>query len=154
MTDTTILDNFQSPTWWISVVIVGLIVNVIGQFLYSFIVGRYLATSTWWQNRQKAKDLKYEADLQALRDNPHEVAALEGSERRYQHRSLESLIKAVAWGAFAIFLIWIGATIWITLPIIVLLQFSWSFYLYQNRAAMRAERLLRDFYANKQRDQI
>ena len=79
MTDTTILDNFQSPTWWISVVIVGLIVNVIGQFLYSFIVGRYLATSTWWQNRQKAKDLKYEADLQALRDNPHEVAALEGS---------------------------------------------------------------------------
>lgn len=149
---TDFLADLQSVRWWLGVVIVGILVNVLGNYFHIFLGARLAATSTWWGNRQKAKDLEYKADLESLRSKPQEVNALESSEKRSLLRSIESLIKSFAWGVLTIFFVTINAPSWITIPLLLMFAVSWILYIFQHRAAIRTENLLKGFYATDPRD--
>lgn len=70
------LSNLNDPSWWISVVIVGLIVGVVGSIAATYLVralgARMAKASAWWRNRSAARRAEWQAEVQRLRDNPTE----------------------------------------------------------------------------------
>jgi hypothetical protein len=64
-----ILDNLSSPAWWVSVVIVGVIVSAIGSLLKDYI-GRVLAAvSSKWRNKRHLKKEAYKNRVKCLTES-------------------------------------------------------------------------------------
>jgi hypothetical protein len=49
------LRNLTNPAWLLSVVVVGLVINIIGHFLARRIDSWLVRTSSWWRNRSQAR---------------------------------------------------------------------------------------------------
>ena len=76
------LANLNSLYWWISVVIVGILINLISSYLKSKLDNTLSNVSTWWRKRSKAQSLKREQELNILRSNTHKQVILAFSEIR------------------------------------------------------------------------
>jgi len=76
----TFLTNLTSLYWWVSVVIVGILINLTSAYLKNRLDGRLSRISGWWRKRSEAKKAETEQSVVNLVDNPHEqyMAAFDG----------------------------------------------------------------------------
>lgn len=93
-----ITNNMSSPYWWISVVLVGVLINLVSSYLRSFfdfcavqVSDQYLT----WLNKEKEKE---EVLLSLLASSPEKRIDLLNDERRYR-------LKALANGLVALFIL-------------------------------------------------
>jgi hypothetical protein len=70
------LNNLSSINWWIGVVVVGILINLISGYIKSKLDSRLSNASTWWQKRSSVQKEKREKALEMLRNNPHEQVML------------------------------------------------------------------------------
>ena len=61
-----IIKNFSSPVWWVSVVIVGIFVSVIGAFLKDYVEGWASSVSSKLQKGRKLKKEAFKQKIQGL----------------------------------------------------------------------------------------
>lgn len=78
------LVNLTSLYWWISVVIVGLAINVLASYIVRKLDVRLSGISSWWRARSDKAKAKEDALLARLRADTHEqiLVALEGIAER------------------------------------------------------------------------
>jgi hypothetical protein len=69
-------NNLTSISWWIGVVIVGILINLVSAYIKSKLDSRLSKASTWWQKRSLAHEEKRRKELQKLRDKHHEQVML------------------------------------------------------------------------------
>ena len=138
------LADLQSVRWWLSVVIVGVLVSIAGTFLARLLDTRLAAASSWWRGRRATAQREQMKHLESLRGDTRQQLFLAAAETRCRLRSISALVQLIASSTFAILSMIFGAPNWVTIPLIVLFAFNWIFYMHQAHAADRAERLLVD----------
>jgi hypothetical protein len=88
------LNNLSSTYWWISVVIVGVIINIVSAYLVRKLDPRLSLLSSWWRKRSEAKRDKRKVEIEKLRGNSHEQILIALSEIRQRIRA----VVYVLWG--------------------------------------------------------
>jgi hypothetical protein len=86
------INNLSSPYWWISIVVVGLILNIISAYFRDAIDTVLSRMSTWWSKRSDKRKNKREDQITSLigdKDAQHIVTI---SEFRNRIRALYYLI--------------------------------------------------------------
>ena len=89
-------NNLTSISWWIGVVIVGLVIHIVGTYLKSPIDRLFSSISTKYQTRSKAKKAVREARIANLVGNRHEQI-LHASKTNF------TLVMSLIWHLFAMF---------------------------------------------------
>jgi hypothetical protein len=140
------LVDLQSTKWWLSVVIVGVLVSIVGTFLARLLDTRLAAASRWWRGLRETAQQQHMMHLESLRGDTRKQLLLAATETRCRLQSLSGLVQLIASITFAILSMVFGAPSWVTIPFIVLFVFNWIFYMQRVRAADRAERLLADLF--------
>lgn len=64
--------NLVSLYWWISVVIVGILINLASAYLKSKLDHRLSKTSIWWRSRSERQKAERQKKIEDLRNKPHE----------------------------------------------------------------------------------
>lgn len=93
---TDFFNNITSISWWIGVVVVGILVNIAGMYLKSPIDRCLSSISTKYQTRSKAKKAERELKIRNLVGNKHEQIL-------FASRINFTSLKGVACYLFAIF---------------------------------------------------
>lgn len=99
------LTNITTLSWWISVVIVGILINIFSAYLKDKFDGYLSSISSWWRYRSEAQRAKRESLLNKLRDNSHEQVMTALDEMRNRVRSIQFFLMGglhfgivAAWG--------------------------------------------------------
>ena len=76
---TDFLSSLSSPSWWLGVVIVGLLINLIAAYLKPRLDRWLGGSSRWWETRTEKRRRARQARIRKLRESQHEqtMAALE-----------------------------------------------------------------------------
>lgn len=80
--------NLSSLYWWISVVIVGILINLGSAYLKSRLDASLSKTSTWWRQRSELQKAQRQALLDKVRGDTNEQTQL-------SFRQLKSLVSSV-----------------------------------------------------------
>jgi Flp pilus assembly protein TadB len=136
--------DLESPRWWFSVVVAGIVVNIGASYLMRLLDGRLAAASIWWRRRRETDQRTHLAQLGLLRGNEQQQRRLAATETRARFRSLVCLVQAVGVALTVIIFLTVGVPAWISGYTVVLFAALWYLYLYYARAADRAARLLAD----------
>jgi hypothetical protein len=76
------ITNLSSIYWWLSIVIVGILINLFSAYLKIKLDTRLSTVSSWWRKRSEARKTRRLAELDRLRGNPNEQIMLALSEVR------------------------------------------------------------------------
>jgi hypothetical protein len=73
-----LLTDITSIYWWISVVIVGVLIHILGVFIARRLDTRLSKLSSWWRGRSEQRRLERRTEIAKLKSNDHEqvMAAL------------------------------------------------------------------------------
>ena len=78
-----LLQNLSSPAWWVSVVVAGVVVNVVAHYLRQLLDSRLARVSTRWAARRDARQRQRASLLAALKASEHKQLLYATSEVRY-----------------------------------------------------------------------
>lgn len=90
------INSLSSPSWWMGVVIVGVIINVASAYLKKPIDLLLSKVSSSWRARQTAAVEKRNALVESLRNDSNLLLLYSMSENRYRIRSVGFLLLAFA----------------------------------------------------------
>jgi hypothetical protein len=90
------LDALSSPAWWVSVVIVGVLINLVSAYLKPTLDTRLSKASGWWKARAVAEQRARHDLVERLKKSSHEQMLACFAEQRYRIRSVYMLV----FGAF------------------------------------------------------
>src|SRR6267142_4983574 len=76
------LRSLTSLYWWISVVVVGLVINVLSNCATRKLDARLSKVSLWWRERSKQRQADYLAESERLRASPHQQVMARFKEAR------------------------------------------------------------------------
>ena len=99
------LANLGSLAWWVSVVIVGILINLASAYLKSRLDSSLSRTSTRWRLRSEAQRLQRSKAIAALRENWNEQVLMGISQLRNEIRTVGILLASVACLSFITLLI-------------------------------------------------
>jgi len=147
----TLQDNLKSASWWLGVVLVSILINIISAYLKSRTDSLFSKFSTKWRLRSIARKEAEKAELDYLQSNPCEHVFLGLQELRHRVRSGAYLVFGFMLGTFGIPLLEqddlflrASAVFFMLLAIVALLisgfEHSW---------AVRLQRLLTDARKSK-----
>lgn len=106
------INNLNSLYWWLSVVIIGILINLTSAYLKNKLDARVTTTSSWWRKRSQIRKETQLRELNKLRDDPHEYVLMAISSTRDYIKCVVFLI-----GGFAlIFCIILSVSISLTNP--------------------------------------
>src|SRR5438128_2330558 len=117
--------DLASPSWWMSVVVAGILVNIVATYLTKLLDARLRRASSWWRRKRAVAEQDRLATVEALRKNPHEQSLLGAAEVRYRLRSLVFLVQAVGMALLLVLFITVGAPNWVVMPAIALFAVFW-----------------------------
>lgn len=80
------LNNLSSAYWWLSVVAVGIVINLVSHFLQKKLDSQLSKASTWWQRMSDKQKRKRLEEIERLR-NAQEQLLASFSELRYRIRA-------------------------------------------------------------------
>jgi len=80
--------SLTSPVWWLSVVIVGVIISVVGAYLKVWIDNFFSLLSSAWKLRVEQENLKANELLQQVQNNDRTLIMLGFEENRFRQRSM------------------------------------------------------------------
>ncbi len=66
------LSNLGTAYWWLSVVVVGILINLISAYLKPRFDSKFSSASTWWRNKSEAQKAERRKMIAKLRGNHHE----------------------------------------------------------------------------------
>ena len=89
-----LLTNISSVYWWISVVVVGIVINLASAYLKTKLDTNLSNASSWWRKRSEAHKARRAKDLKRLTDNPHDQMLLAFGEMRDRIRAVSQFIIA------------------------------------------------------------
>ena len=90
-----LLRNVSSPSWWVGVVIVGILINLISAYLKPRIDGIASKLSTRRRNQVAADQEFRKAAVERLKADPHEQLMAAAVELRHRLRALWSMLLGV-----------------------------------------------------------
>ena len=65
-------DTLSSPIWWITVVVAGILINLVSAYLKTKLDERLALLSSWWRRRTEKRMAAEKAKIEKLRSSPHE----------------------------------------------------------------------------------
>jgi hypothetical protein len=71
-----VLNNLSSASWWIGVVVVGIIINIVSVYIKAKLDSRLTKASSWWQRRSVVRTEKRKKEIEKLRESHHEQVML------------------------------------------------------------------------------
>jgi len=147
------LSNLSSFYWWLSVVFVGILINLGSSYLKNRLDAQLSRLSSRWRERSEVRKAQRMKTLEGLRDNYPEQVFLAFSEIRYRIRSVMSIAFVSAFCVLALYfdqlrpsnsasadLVWMALGV-ILLPVAAVAAFMGFL---QHKAAMQTRRLLED----------
>jgi hypothetical protein len=90
-----IVKVLSSPAWWISVVVVGIAVNIVSAYLKPYLDSRLSRFSGWWRVRSEKQKALRRATIDRLRRSEHEQLLASLDDLRDRSRSLYMLVFGV-----------------------------------------------------------
>ena len=87
--------NLSSVYWWISVVVVGVVINVASAYLKTRLDTRLSKLSVWWRNKSEAQKGRRDEEVKKLRDDKQYQIIVGFREMRHRLRSIGLLIFGV-----------------------------------------------------------
>jgi len=90
-----LIQTLSSPVWWFSVVIVGILINLVSAYLKSPIDSRLSKISTWWRQRTEQQKAEQEALMNRLANSEHEQVMASFADLRDRLRSQYYLLMGV-----------------------------------------------------------
>lgn len=87
-----LIQMLKSPTWWFSVVVVGIIINLVSAYVKSPIDENLSKISTWWRKRTDKQKKELNAVIENLSKNEHEQVMTAVDDLRERIRSIHLLI--------------------------------------------------------------
>ncbi len=82
------LSNLSSIYWWISVVVVGVLINILSVYVTRRLDARLSKASLWWRGRSEKERARYLTELAVLRTSQHEQVMAGLREIRFRIRSV------------------------------------------------------------------
>lgn len=80
-----VISALSSPLWWFTVVVVGIIVNLVSSYLKAHADQVFSAFSTWWRNKSLKRKEEYELKVAKLKSSKSERTILEFMCNRNMH---------------------------------------------------------------------
>jgi len=90
------LNNISSTYWWLSVVIVGILINLTSHYLQKRLEVQMSSVSSWWKRRSDEQEQKKKREIDRLRGNSQEQIIESFVELRYRTRGTLLIVLAVA----------------------------------------------------------
>lgn len=149
-----LIADFHSLRWWISVVVAGILVNMVATYLMRLVDARLTKMSSWWRQRKAVEERERAAIVDALRADRNRQAQLEADEVRSRLRSLVLLVQAVGMGVIFVVAAIMGAPAWLFTTFFVMYAYFWYRHDQQWRRAERASGLLAEVHEPKNRDRF
>src|SRR2546421_702947 len=81
-------NNIGSIYWWLSVVAVGVLINLFSAYLKNRLDARLSKVSSWWRNRSEARKAQRLKEIDNLCDNPSEQIMMGIHELRIKMRAI------------------------------------------------------------------
>jgi hypothetical protein len=132
---TNILSNLRSPEWWFTVVVAGIIVDIVANTIRT-LPRRELG------RRRKSRRVGQVATLAVLRESPQKRAQLATAEMRSRFRGLVYLIEGMAIATVMFVLFSLEAPVWVTAPGVGMFAVLWYAFASESRFADDAARRL------------
>ena len=98
------VENLQSPAWWISVVVVGIILSVVSQYLKEVIDSSLSRISVSWRSRSEKAKANRLREIEVLRGDNHKQYLLLFEEMRNRISAGVYTILAFLIAIFSIFM--------------------------------------------------
>jgi hypothetical protein len=95
--------DLSSPYWWVSVVIVGILINLASAYLKPKLDTRLSRASTWWRTRSEAQKSERLRKIEVLVGDANAQAVVGQEEIRLRLKAMFSKIDTLFFLAFAIF---------------------------------------------------
>ena len=96
-----LISNVSSIYWWISVVIVGILINIISYYLTRKLDTRLSNVSSWWRKKSEIRKSQRLKKLDKLRNDPHEQLLL-------AFETIQSISLAIALLIFGVLFVSMG----------------------------------------------
>lgn len=97
------LQDMLSAYWWISVVVVGIIINLISTYIRPFLENRLSRVSCYWKNRRDTRIELFNLQVSLIKANADLRSVYALREIRYRVRCVEYLVVSLSMSAMAIF---------------------------------------------------
>ena len=97
-----LLSSLSSIYWWISVVVVGVSINIASVYITRKFDARLSRTSSWWKERSKKKKAEYLKDVAVLRASRHEQIMASFTKVGFQMLSINFMVLGLACMGFAL----------------------------------------------------
>jgi hypothetical protein len=82
------INNLSSPSWWIGVVVIGILLNLLSDYLRQSLDKGSSRISRWWANRSEQSRRKRNEQLDVLRSDKQEQILLSTKEIVYRLQSI------------------------------------------------------------------
>ena len=138
--------DLASPRWWMSVVVAGILVNMVATYLLRLLDSRLMRASDWWRRTRTSVQRERQATLDALRTEPQKQIRLQAAEVRYRLHSLVLLVQAVGMAVLVVLFITVGSPRWVVMPAIALFAVLWYAFVRESRLADHASTLLAEVH--------
>jgi len=89
------INQISTPSWWISVVAVGIVINLVSTYLKPTVDGGLSNISSWWRKRSEAEKDKKQKYLEKLRGNNEEQFFAATDDLRERIRAIHLLLIGV-----------------------------------------------------------
>ena len=94
--------NLGSDYWWLSVVVVSVVLNMLSTFLYKRMDTTIGKASTWWRSRSELRARKFRDAVEFLRDNTHLLPLYLHAESRDRIRHVALLVLSILFFVIAL----------------------------------------------------
>jgi hypothetical protein len=95
------LDQLGSPEWWIGVVVVGILINLVSVAIARLLSDRFIETNQLLETRSAKQNEKFEETVEFLSTNPYLLAVYE--QDMYQKVALGFLLFIMGFGTLTTF---------------------------------------------------
>lgn len=84
-----------SPVWWVSVVVVGILINLLSSYLKTTLDSRISLISSWWRKRSDEQKAEREEFIEKLRRSEHKQVLASIDDIRARLRAIYLLLLGV-----------------------------------------------------------
>lgn len=90
-----VLNELSKPVWWVSVVIAGIIINLISAYLKTRLDKTLGGFSNWWAARSAKRQREWSERVERIRSSTSELSYEIALETRHRLQSIEILLFAI-----------------------------------------------------------
>jgi hypothetical protein len=125
-----IMEYIKSPAWWFSVVVVGLVLNIVSGYLRVFLESRVTNTGAWFNRFSKEKQQIFEGYVATILDNRDEEMRVSFMQLRLMAKAILMAICFALMFACSLLLMTVGSKTLILTGILGVLFFIVSEFCY------------------------